>query len=274
MIITVLTATALSGIMATSRFPFAMARDNLLPAALENVHRKFKTPHLSIIGTGLAMAISLIFLPVSDVVKLASGFKILIFIVINACVIVLRSSSKHHKWYNPEWKSPLYPYMQIFGIITGIILLVMMGSKAYIGGLAAIILGVVIYKTYGSGHVNPEITPWDTFRMMLTKPDLIEERRIHAAFNAADVDDNKSLNLREFMSAISALGVNTDNPSTLREYFHQADNNRDGIIDIDEFSDFIGLIDESEQYFHPADENNERLIDIDELLPYLEKNGG
>jgi len=244
--ITVLTATALSGIMATSRFPFAMARDNLLPAALENVHRKFKTPHLSIIGTGVAMAISLIFLPVSDVIKLASGFKILIFIVINACVIVLRSSSKHHRWYNPEWKSPLYPYMQILGIISGIILLIMMGSKAYLGGLFAIILGIAIYKTYGKGHINPEITPWETFRMMLTNRDVIEHRRIFAAFNAADVENNKSLNLIEFMSAISALGLGFDEHSTLREYFHRADVDRDGTINVDEFMRFIGIIEEEE----------------------------
>ena len=244
--VTVLTATALAGILATSRFPFAMARDNLLPQSLENVHPKFKTPHLAIIGTGLAMAASITFLPVHDVAKLASGFKIIIFIVINACVIVLRSSSKSHTWYKPEWKSPLYPYMQILGIISGIILLIMMGSKAYIGGLCAIILGLAIYKTYGKGHINPEITPWETFKLMMVKPDIVEKRRIFAAFHAADVDNNSSLNLREFTSAISALGINANESFALREYFHQADKDRDGTIDIDEFCDFIGLIRESE----------------------------
>ena len=244
--VTVLTATALAGILATSRFPFAMARDNLLPQSLENVHPKFKTPHLAIIGTGLAMAASITFLPVHDVAKLASGFKIIIFIVINACVIVLRNSSKSHTWYKPEWKSPLYPYMQILGIISGIILLIMMGSKAFIGGLCAIILGLAIYKTYGKGHINPEITPWETFKLMIIKPDIVEKRRIFAAFHAADVDNNSSLNLREFTSAISALGIDANERFALREYFHQADKDSDGTIDIDEFCDFIGLIRESE----------------------------
>ena len=244
--VTVLTATALAGILATSRFPFAMARDNLLPQSLENVHPKFKTPHLAIIGTGLAMAASITFLPVHDVAKLASGFKIIIFIVINACVIVLRNSSKSHTWYKPEWKSPLYPYMQILGIISGIILLIMMGSKAFIGGLCAIILGLAIYKTYGKGHINPEITPWETFKLMIIKPDIVEKRRVFAAFHAADVDNNSSLNLREFTSAISALGIDANERFALREYFHQADKDSDGTIDIDEFCDFIGLIRESE----------------------------
>ena len=53
--ITMLIGMALAGVMATSRFPFAMARDNLLPQSIENVHPKYNTPHLSIIITGIAM---------------------------------------------------------------------------------------------------------------------------------------------------------------------------------------------------------------------------
>ena len=119
--VTVVTSMALAGIMATSRFPFAMARDNLLPRALENVHTKYQTPHWAIYGTGIAMALSITFLPVHDIAKLASGFKIMIFIVINSCVIILRRASPtlvvsarmeitnvsihpnlwHRKWYFP-----------------------------------------------------------------------------------------------------------------------------------------------------------------------------
>ena len=85
--VTVLTSLALASLMATSRFPFAMARDNLLPEALENVHSKYQTPHLAIIGTGIAMGLSITLLPVEEIAKLASGFKIMIFMTINASVI-------------------------------------------------------------------------------------------------------------------------------------------------------------------------------------------
>ncbi|MBT5660511.1 MAG: amino acid permease [Euryarchaeota archaeon] len=46
---------ALAGILASSRFLFAMARDNLLPQPLENVGVRYETPHIPIIITGLAM---------------------------------------------------------------------------------------------------------------------------------------------------------------------------------------------------------------------------
>ena len=97
--ITVLSG-ALAGIMAASRFLFAMARDSLLPALFENVHNKYETPHWAIIGTGLSMAAAILYLPVHDVAELASGFNIMVFILINACVLVLRTSAKSH-WYEP-----------------------------------------------------------------------------------------------------------------------------------------------------------------------------
>ena len=51
--------------------------------------------------------------------------------------------------YNPKFKSPLYPYVQIFGIIAGGLLIIIMGEKALYGALAAIILGVSTYAIYG-----------------------------------------------------------------------------------------------------------------------------
>ncbi|MEE3135034.1 MAG: amino acid permease [Candidatus Thermoplasmatota archaeon] len=234
--ITMLTGMALAGVMATSRFPFAMARDNLLPQSIENVHPKYDTPHLSIIFTGIAMGFCISFLPVKDIAKLASGFKIMIFIMINCCVIVLRTSSKSHSWYDPKWKSPFFPVIQILGIIVSIWLIYLMGSKALIGALATIIIGLIIYHSYGKNNVDSEITPWDTFRLMFTNPDEAEKRRLYAAFHAADSNGKGHLNLQEFISAMKSLQLNKGlNNHILRTYFHSADLNGDGVLDVDEF---------------------------------------
>ena len=104
---------ALAGILASSRFLFAMGQDKLLPPALERVHEKYETPHWPIIVTGVAMGLAIFFVPLKDVVKLASGFKIMIFIMINTCVIILRQTSKRHDW-NPSYKGALYPFMQLW----------------------------------------------------------------------------------------------------------------------------------------------------------------
>jgi APA family basic amino acid/polyamine antiporter len=188
----------------------------------------------TMIGTGLSMAAAILFLPVHDVAELASGFKIMVFIVINACVLVLRRSSNSH-WYDPKWRSPLFPFFQIFGIVGGLLLIYVMGMKAVIGGSSAIILGTIIYYSYGKKHVNQKITPWNTFRLMFTSPSEVEHRRRWAAFHAADTERNNHLNLHEFISAMESLGFSGDGHDALREYFHAADENEDGILEIDEF---------------------------------------
>jgi len=54
-IIAILTMTSMSlaGILAASRYLFAMSRDHLLPEALEDVHGRYETPHLAIILTAI-----------------------------------------------------------------------------------------------------------------------------------------------------------------------------------------------------------------------------
>ena len=228
---------ALAGIMASSRFLFAMARDNLLPQPLENVNAKFETPHIPILITGVAMGMAIIFVDLKDVVKLASGFKIMIFIMINSCVIVLRQTGEKHDW-DPAYKSPMYPYIQLWGIIAGIILIILMGSKAYIGGSVAIVVGLITYYLYGRKHYihSSNSTPIKTFKEQFQNPTKVEHNRRLAAFHAADFGGKNHLNVREFQNALKSLGFNFNSDES-RLIFHKGDTNEDGVIDIDEFID-------------------------------------
>ena len=251
-----MTSMALAGILASSRFPFAMSRDNLLPPFLESVHQRFGTPHWAIIGTGVAMGLAITFLPVHDVAELASGFKIMIFMLINGCVIVLRTSSDSHKWYDPKWKTPwpLYPAVQLFGIFGGGALLYLMGSKSLVGASAAIVLGLIIYNGYGRNRVDAQITPWETVRLMLTNADEAERRRLFAAFYDADEERDGQLNLDQFVSAFKALGYiegggpnipddaivlsktrNRRGDQLIGDVFGKGDTDKDGLISIEEF---------------------------------------
>ncbi|MDG1525464.1 MAG: amino acid permease [Candidatus Thalassarchaeaceae archaeon] len=234
--VTTMTSMALAGIMASSRFPFAMARDNLLPEALENVHPKYQTPHLSIIGTGIAMAVAIVLLDTHEVAKLASGFKIMIFIVINACVIVLRRASKTHSWYQPEWKSPLYPWMQFFGIIGGLVLIYLMGEKAVIGAAACCLLGLITYYSYGKSRAHPMLTPWRTVRTEFTNVSQHEREKRWLVFHtaAAKRSHPEFLNESEFVHAMSIIAPKYD-AFHVRNLFHEIDTNGNGVIDVDEF---------------------------------------
>ena len=136
-----------SGVLASSRFPFAMAIDKLLPDNLAKVHQKYLTPINTILITCILMALVILFLDVEKIAKLASAFKVSMFILVNLCVIVLRETAV--QWYKPSYKSPLYPYMQIFGIISGLILLFYLGMMPLIAILVISLISVVIYYSYG-----------------------------------------------------------------------------------------------------------------------------
>lgn len=228
---------ALAGILASSRFLFAMARDNLLPQALEEVNVKFETPHWPILLTGAAMALAIFFVPLKDVVKLASGFKIMIFMMINSCVIILRQTSKEHDW-NPSYNSPMYPYIQLWGILAGAVLIAFIGNKAFIGAAAAVVAGAATYYLYGKKHAVLQATPIASFRKQFQSVSPTEHERRVTAFHAADMGGKNHLTVREFQRALQALGL-TYTSDESRAIFHAADADSNGVIDIDEFFEFF-----------------------------------
>ena len=180
------------------------------------------------------MAICILTLPVKDVAKLASGFQIMVLIALNFSVIILRNANFEHDWYHPKFKSPLYPWMQIFGIISGSALVIIMGEKAIYGGLAAVVIGVSTYYIYGKKHYKVTTTPFQTFSQMLSNSTPSESKLRHAAFHAADLGGNNHLTLKEFISALKALNFEFTNDE-YRTIFHKADTDANGYIEVDEF---------------------------------------
>jgi amino acid transporter len=144
--------TSNAGILAGSRFPFAMARDNLLPSFLGKLHKKFITPIMSIILSGVIITIVLLTMDVTKIAKLASAFMILAYMAENLSVIVLRESRA--QWYKPSYKSPLYPLLQVFGILSGAALLVAMGKIAFMAILSISIPGILLYLLYSRNKTD------------------------------------------------------------------------------------------------------------------------
>ena len=139
-------STANAGIMAASRYPLALSRDGLLPQALGNVSARYRTPTLSILITG-AFIISALFLRLDFLVKAASAVLILTFMFSCFSIIILRESRLQN--YQPVFRAPLYPWLQIAGIICFGVLLFEMGRAALITGSIAIVGALFVYWFYG-----------------------------------------------------------------------------------------------------------------------------
>ncbi len=141
--------TANAGILASSRQPLAMSRDKLLPAALARLNIRFKTPHVSIIVTCGFIILAIVLLDIELLVKTASTLMIVLFMLVNASVIIMRESRIQS--YRPVFKSPLYPYIHIIAIVAYALLIVQMGFVPLIVtagfiSISAAWFGLYLYK--------------------------------------------------------------------------------------------------------------------------------
>ena len=115
-----------ASIMASSRIPLAMSRDNLLPLFLSKVSKKHEVPWIAVVLTGLFMAVVVVALDLKELVKVASTMMLTLFLLINISVIFMRESKI--ATYKPQYKSPMYPVIQILGILSSIFLIAEMGK--------------------------------------------------------------------------------------------------------------------------------------------------
>jgi amino acid transporter len=149
-----LTSMANAGILASSRYPFAMSRDKLAPDVLAGVSSRFSTPVASIIVTGTVLAALVAFIPVRELAKLASAFKILVFTVVIVAQVAFRETQPES--YEPEWVGPGYPWVPAFGIVGGVVLLTTMGKIPLAGAGAIVLGGTLFYFGYGRSRVQRE----------------------------------------------------------------------------------------------------------------------
>lgn len=138
--------TANAGIMAASRYPLALSRDGLLPESFGKINERFQTPHVAIIITGTFIIISL-FLKIKILVEAASTVLILTFIFSNLSVIILRESRLQN--YQPSFRGPLYPWVQITGILFFVFILFEMGKEALLISIMLVLCGLFAYWFYG-----------------------------------------------------------------------------------------------------------------------------
>jgi APA family basic amino acid/polyamine antiporter len=140
-----------AGTLSASRYPLAMSRDHIIPTVFRRIG-KFGTPMYSIILTVTIIIILLVFLDPTGIAKLASAFQLLMFAFICVAVIVMRESKIAS--YDPGYKAPFYPYMQIFGVIASLYLITQMGAMAMVFSSSLIVASILWYWYYARKRVE------------------------------------------------------------------------------------------------------------------------
>jgi amino acid transporter len=152
-----------AGIIASARYPFAMARNSLAPKFLAKIGKRSGAPVAGITVTGVVLIFLVLFVPLIELAKLASAFQLLVFALVNLALIAFREA--HLDWYQPKFRSPWYPAPQIFGIIASLLLLTQMGIVPIVGATAFVIAGVVWYRNFGRSRAVKESATRDALRL-------------------------------------------------------------------------------------------------------------
>ena len=195
--------TANAGLLSASRYPMAMSKDHLLPGFFSKMTKR-GTPVISIFFTSGFMISIILFLDIEGLVKIASTLVLLLFIFINLSLIMMRESKIRN--YQPSFRSPLYPWAQIAGIIGYIFLIFEMGSIPlfFVGcfiGLAFLWYWFFardkIWREYSLLHVIERITGEkstsylvdEELREILIDRDTITEKRFENIIKNCEIID-------------------------------------------------------------------------------------
>ncbi|PNX49026.1 MAG: hypothetical protein BV456_09265 [Thermoplasmata archaeon M8B2D] len=195
--------TANAGLLSSSRYPIAMSKDQLLPSFFSKISKR-GTPFFSIFFTSGFMIIIVLFLDLEGLVKTASTLVLLLFIFINISLIMMRESKIRN--YQPSFRSPLYPWAQIAGIVGYSFLIFEMGIEPLILVGCFILFGYgwyrfyardKIWREYSMLHVIERVTGKkstgylvdEELREILIERDKLEEERFEKLIKECEIID-------------------------------------------------------------------------------------
>jgi len=147
------TSGANAGILSASRYPLAMGRDRILPDIFGTVGAR-GTPTVGIAATVAVIVFCVIAFDPTGIAKLASAFKLVIFGLGCVAVIVMRESRIAS--YDPGYRAPFYPGMQIIGILAPAWLIFEMGLLPTVFTGTLILGGAMWFTYYARERVDRE----------------------------------------------------------------------------------------------------------------------
>jgi basic amino acid/polyamine antiporter, APA family len=150
-LVTVGALAALSSVMvvmmlAQPRIFLAMSNDGLLPAWAGRIHPRYKTPHVSTIVTGVAVAAASGLTPIGTLGSLVSIGTLMAFVIVSIGVIVLRRTRPDLR---RPFTVPLVPLLPILSALIAFVLMLGLPRATWERLVLWMVIGIVIYGFYG-----------------------------------------------------------------------------------------------------------------------------
>jgi basic amino acid/polyamine antiporter, APA family len=131
------------------RIFMAMARDGLLPQYFARVHRRFRTPYITTIWTGVAVGGVAMLTDIGSLADLTNIGTLFAFILVCLGVIILRRKDAGRR---RPFRVPMVPLFPLLGVFFCFVLMLSLPLETwgrFVGWLA---IGLSIYFLYGLRH--------------------------------------------------------------------------------------------------------------------------
>ncbi len=139
----------LAFMLGCARIWFAMSRDGLLPSWFAQVHPRFRTPHRPTLVAGALTALVAGFFPIKEVAELVNIGTLSAFVIICLAVIVLRRTEPD---VQRTFRTPFVPWIPLAGIGFSLWLLSRLPAVAWERFVVWMVLGLLLYFSYGRRH--------------------------------------------------------------------------------------------------------------------------
>ena len=151
-LVTVGALAALSSVMvvmmlAQPRIFLAMSKDGLLPGWAGRIHPRYKTPHVSTIVTGVAVALASGLTPIGTLGQLVSIGTLMAFVIVSIGIIVLRRTRPD---LPRPFRMPLVPLLPALSALVALALMLGLPRATWERLLVWMAIGVVFYGVYGT----------------------------------------------------------------------------------------------------------------------------
>ncbi len=129
-----------------SRIFFSMARDGLLPRWAARVHSRYRTPHVTTILTGVAVAAFAGISNIDEVVELCNIGTLFAFVIVAAGVLILRRLEPQRV---RPFQCPWVPWVPLLAILACAYLMLELPWVTWLRFVVWLVIGLVIYFSYG-----------------------------------------------------------------------------------------------------------------------------
>jgi mannitol/fructose-specific phosphotransferase system IIA component (Ntr-type) len=138
--------TAHAGILSASRYPYALAQDQLLPGFLGKTTQRAGVPVFSLLLTGILVGVGSV-VPLKTLISAASTIILSSYLLSNVGALVMRYSKLTS--YRPTFRVPFSPYVQAFAIAIFLFFIIDLGWTGVIVAASLAVLSMAIYLLYG-----------------------------------------------------------------------------------------------------------------------------